>query len=61
MFKIGNSSFKLIPYNYAFFSELGDRSNQEDKFVVCDDLRVFENIIIPYFVVYDGHGGPSCS
>ena len=60
-FKIGNSSFKLIPYNYAFFSELGDRSNQEDKFVACDDLRVFDDIIIPYFAVYDGHGGPSCS
>ena len=60
-FKIGNSSFKLIPYNYAFFSELGDRSNQEDKFVVCEDLRVFEDIIIPYFAIYDGHGGPSCS
>ena len=60
-FKIGNSSFKLIPYNYSFFSELGDRSNQEDKFVVCDDLRVFEDIIIPYFAIYDGHGGPSCS
>ena len=60
-FKIGDSSFKLIPYNYAFFSELGDRSNQEDKFVVCDDLRVFDDIIIPYFAIYDGHGGPSCS
>ena len=60
-FKIGDSSFRLIPYNYAFFSELGDRSNQEDKFVICDDLRVFSDIIIPYFAVYDGHGGPSCS
>jgi serine/threonine protein phosphatase PrpC len=60
-FKIGNSSFKLIPYNFAFFSELGDRSNQEDKFVVCEDLRVFEDIILPYFAIYDGHGGPSCS
>ena len=60
-FKIGESSFRLIPYNYAFFSELGDRSNQEDKFVVCDDLRVFDDIIIPYFAIYDGHGGPSCS
>lgn len=60
-FKIGDSSLKLIPYNYAFFSELGDRSNQEDKFVACDDLRVFDDIIIPYFAVYDGHGGPSCS
>ena len=60
-FKIGDSCFKLIPYNYAFFSELGDRTNQEDKFVVCDDLRVFDDIIIPYFAVYDGHGGPSCS
>ena len=60
-FKIGNSSFRLIPYNYGFFNELGDRTNQEDKFVTCDDLRVFDDIIIPYFAVYDGHGGPSCS
>ena len=60
-FKIGNSCFKLIPYNYAFFSELGDRTNQEDKYVVCDDLRVFDDIIVPYFAIYDGHGGPSCS
>jgi len=60
-FKIGDSSFKLIPYNYAYFSELGDRSNQEDKYVTCDDLRVFDDIIIPYFAIYDGHGGPSCS
>lgn len=60
-FKIGDSCFKLIPYNYAFFSELGDRTNQEDKFVACDDLRVFDDIIIPYFAIYDGHGGPSCS
>ena len=60
-FKIGNSSFKLLSYNYAYFSEIGDRPNQEDKFIVCDDLRVFDDIIIPYFAVYDGHGGPSCS
>ena len=60
-FKIGDSSFRLIPYNYGYFSELGDRTNQEDKFVVCEDLRVFEDIIIPYFAIYDGHGGPSCS
>ena len=60
-FKIGNSCFKLIPYNYAFFSELGDRTNQEDKFVICDDLRIFNDIIIPYFAIYDGHGGYSCS
>ena len=60
-FKIGNSCFKLIPYNYAFFSELGDRTNQEDKFIICDDLRIFNDIIIPYFAIYDGHGGYSCS
>jgi serine/threonine protein phosphatase PrpC len=60
-FKIGNSSFKLLSYNYSYFSEIGDRLNQEDKFIVCDDLRVFDDIIIPYFAVYDGHGGPSCS
>ena len=60
-FRIGNSCFKLIPYNYAFFSELGDRTNQEDKFVICDDLRIFNDIIIPYFAIYDGHGGYSCS
>ena len=60
-FKIGDSYFKLIPYNYAFFSEIGDRTNQEDKFIVCDDLRIFDDIIIPYFAIYDGHGGASCS
>ena len=60
-FKIGDSFFKLIPYNYSFFSEIGDRTNQEDKFIVCDDLRIFDDIIIPYFAIYDGHGGASCS
>ena len=60
-FRIGNSFFKLIPFNYAFFSEIGDRTYQEDKFVVCDDLRIFDDIIIPYFAIYDGHGGYSCS
>ena len=60
-FKIGDSFFKLIPYNYSFFSEIGDRTNQEDKFIVCDDLRIFNDIIIPYFAIYDGHGGYSCS
>ena len=60
-FKIGDSCFKLIPFNYAFFSEIGDRTNQEDKFVVCDDLRIFDDMIIPYFAIYDGHGGHSCS
>ena len=60
-FKIGDSFFKLIPYNYSFFSEIGDRTNQEDKFIVCDDLRIFDDIIIPYFAIYDGHGGYSCS
>ena len=60
-FKIGDSYFKLIPYNYAFFSEIGDRNYQEDKFIICDDLRIFDDIIIPYFAIYDGHGGYSCS
>ena len=60
-FKIGDSCFKLIPFNYAFFSEIGDRTNQEDKFVICDDLRIFDDMIIPYFAIYDGHGGYSCS
>ena len=32
-----------------FFNELGDRTNQEDKFVTCDDLRVFDDIIIYLF------------
>ena len=60
-FNIGDSYFKLIPYNYAFFSEIGDRTYQEDKFIICDDLRIFDDIIIPYFAIYDGHGGYSCS
>ena len=62
VFKIGDSSFKLIPYNYAYFNELGDRRNQEDKFIICDDLRIFDDVIVPYFAIYDGHGGGhSCS
>ena len=60
-FKIGDSYFKLIPFNYAVFSEIGDRTYQEDKFIICDDLRLFDDIIIPYFAIYDGHGGYSCS
>ena len=61
-FKIGNSCFKLIPFNYSFFSEIGDRTNNEDKFMICDDLRIFDDVIVPYFAIYDGHGGGhSCS
>lgn len=59
--KIGRSSFRLLAYNWGFFTELGDRPTQEDKYCIIDDLRLFNDIIIPYYAIYDGHGGITCS
>ena len=60
-FKIGKSYFKILSFNYGFFNELGDRQFQEDRYILIDDLRISEEIIMPYFAVYDGHGGNTCS
>jgi len=61
IFKIGKSTFRLLVHNWGFFSEIGDRTHQEDKQCVIDDLRLFDEMVIPYYAVYDGHGGVSCS
>lgn len=59
--KIGKSSFRVLVHNWGLFSEIGDRIHQEDKHCIIDDLRLFNEMIIPYYAVYDGHGGVSCS
>jgi len=59
--RIGKSIFRILTHNWAFFSEIGDRIHQEDKHCIIDDLRLFDEMVIPYYAVYDGHGGVSCS
>lgn len=59
--KIGLSSFKIMTYNVGVFSEIGNRENQEDKYCIIDDLRFVNGVVIPFYAVYDGHGGPTCS
>lgn len=59
--KIGKCYFKFLVHNWGVFSEIGDRNCQEDKYCIIDDLRLYDEIIIPYYAIYDGHGGISCS
>lgn len=59
--KIGLSSFKIMTYNVGVFSEIGNRENQEDKYCIIDDLRFVNGVVVPFYAVYDGHGGPTCS
>ena len=59
--KIGRTIFRIIAQNWGTFTEYGDRPTQEDKFCIVDDLRIFEDIIVPFYAVYDGHGGVTCS
>lgn len=59
--KLGKCCFRIIVHNWGVFSEIGDRPNQEDKFCIIDDIRIFDDIAIPYYAVYDGHVGGSCS
>ena len=61
VFKIGYTSFRILTHNWGLTTELGDKSRQEDKYCILDDLRLFDEIIIPTYAVYDGHAGPSCS
>jgi len=51
----------VLTHNWGLFSEIGDRIHQEDKLCVIDDLRLFDEMVVPYYAVYDGHGGVSCS
>lgn len=59
--RIGKSCFRIIVHNWGIFSEIGDRTQQEDRHCIIDDLRLFDEIVIPFYAVYDGHGGVSCS
>jgi serine/threonine protein phosphatase PrpC len=58
---IGDSVFRLLSHNCGVFTEIGDRTTQEDRNCIIDDIRIFNDIIVPYYAVYDGHGGSSCS
>lgn len=59
--RIGKSCFRIIVHNWGIFSEIGDRMQQEDRHCIIDDLRLFDELVIPFYAVYDGHGGVSCS
>ena len=59
--RVGNCSLRFIVHNWGIFSEIGDRPHQEDKHCIIDDLRIFDDVIIPYYAVYDGHNGGTCS
>ena len=50
-----------MTYNLGVFSDIGNRDNQEDKYCIIDDLRFVNGVVIPFYAVYDGHGGPTCS
>lgn len=61
VFKIGESAFRLLVHNWGLSTELGDKSRQEDKCCIIDDLRLFDEVVVPCYAVYDGHGGATCS
>ena len=58
---IGNSTFRILSHNWGVFTDIGDRLTQEDRYCIIDDLRIFDDVIVPFYAVYDGHGGNSCS
>ena len=60
-FKIGDNMFRLMSHNYGLFNEIGDKFHQEDCVTIIDDLKLFENVAIPFYAIYDGHGGMNCS
>jgi serine/threonine protein phosphatase PrpC len=59
--KIGKCVFRIVSQNWGFFTEIGDRPHQEDKMCIVDDLRIYDEVMIPYYAVYDGHNGGTCS
>lgn len=59
--KLGDSLFRLLTHNWGLTTELGHKSKQEDKYCIIDDLRIFDEIVVPMYAVYDGHGGFHCS
>jgi len=59
--KIGENIFRLLVHNWGVTSEIGDKHYQEDTFTIIDDLKLFDNIVVPFYAVFDGHGGSACS
>ena len=59
--QVGQSTFKILFHNWGYFSDIGNRSDQQDQFCIIDDLRVMDTVPIPYYAIYDGHGGTVCS
>jgi serine/threonine protein phosphatase PrpC len=59
--KIGRNTLRVLIHNWGLTNEIGDRTYQEDKYCLVDDLRIFDSIVVPYYAVYDGHGGYMCS
>ena len=59
--KLGRNILRVLIHNWGITNEIGDRTYQEDKFCLVDDLRIFDSIVVPYYAVYDGHGGYMCS
>ena len=58
---IGSSIFRILSHNWGVFTDIGDRLSQEDRYCIIDDLRIFKDVIVPFYAIYDGHGGTSCS
>ena len=61
IFELGSNVFSCMSINWGVTCDIGDKQNQEDKYVILDDLRVFENVVVPFFSVFDGHNGMCCS
>jgi len=60
-FKIGDNTFKIQAHNWGVFNEIGDKFHQEDRYTIIDDLKLFDSIAVPFYAIYDGHGGAHCS
>lgn len=58
---IGNCHFRLLVHNWGITTELGNKNKQEDRYCIVDDLRIFDEVVVPFYAVYDGHGGFYCS
>lgn len=58
---LGELKIKILNNNWGIFSDIGTKLKQEDRYVIIDDLRLFDFIVLPYYAIYDGHGGIECS
>lgn len=59
--KLGDSCFRILTHNWGCTTELGHKNKQEDKYCIIDDLRIFDEVVVPFYAVYDGHNGYLCS